>query len=83
MKYPDLDENKKKWVAEAAQEINLIGQLKQDSDNNYFIDQYLFQSNKVHGIYKIDDEIEIIKAIENKNPTTNQYPFFVIKFKKH
>lgn len=82
-KYPDLDENKKKWITEAAQEINIIGQLKQDSDNNYFIDQYIFQSSKVHGIYEIDDKIEIIKAIENTNRFKNQYPFFVIKFKKN
>jgi hypothetical protein len=83
-KYTDIDENKKKWISKINQSsLNLIGKLKQDSDNRYFIGQYIFQYDKVHGIYKIDDEIEIIQAIENIKSTNTKYPFFVVKFKKH
>jgi hypothetical protein len=81
-KYPNPDENRKKWEIKSAQVINLIGKLKQDSDNNYHIDQYIFQKKKVHGILNVDDEIEIINAVENTNPWTKQYPFFVTNFKK-
>lgn len=63
-------------------ENNLIGSLKQDSDGNYFINNYIFQYNKVHNIYNTDDEIEILKSIPNTNTTKGRYPFFVINFKK-
>ncbi len=81
-KYPNPDENRKKWEIKSVQEINFIGKLKQDSYNHYYIDQYIFQYKKVHGILNIDDEIEIITATENTNQKTKQYPFFVIDFKK-
>lgn len=63
-------------------ENTLIGKLKQDSDGNYFINQYIFQYTKIHGIYNIDDEIEIVKSIENSNKTKDKFPFFVVNFKK-
>lgn len=81
-KYPDPDENRKKWEIKSVQKINLIGKLKQDSDNHYHINQYIFQYNKMHGIFKIDDEMEILTAVENTNSNTKQYPFFVTNFKK-
>jgi hypothetical protein len=80
--YPNPDENKKKWVIKSVQKVNLIGKLKQDSNNHYHIDQYILQYNKVHGIHKVHDEIEILLAVENTNQKTKQYPFFVTKFQK-
>ena len=82
---PEVNKNlwtKNENIVTATNDSDLIGQLQQDEEGNYFIDQCIFQYKKVHNIYNIGDTLEITKTIENDKPTKSKYPFFVINFKK-
>lgn len=60
----------------------ITGKIMQDSDGNYFVDNYILQYKKVHNIYPIGTKIKITKSIPNEKIKRDTYHFFVISFEK-
>jgi hypothetical protein len=82
---PEVNKNlwtKNENIVTATNDSDLIGQLQQDENRNYFIGQNVLPYTKIHNIYNIGDTIEITKIIQNDKSTKNRYPFFVTSFKK-
>lgn len=75
------EENRKRWKTSESQ--SKTGILKQDENNNFFIDDCIFQYNIVSKVLKPGDVVEILSTNANTNAKTkDKYPFFVTKFNK-
>lgn len=85
--HPNPEDNQRLWTRieiskVEGNESSLIGQLRQDEKGNYYLNDYIFSYETIHGNYNIGDKMEITKSIENKRPTKDKYPFFITHFNK-
>ncbi len=78
---PNREENMKEWREEISLIIN--GIISQDTNGNYYCDQYLLDRNRVESNgYKVGDKIQILETDHNRNQISKQlYPNFARKFK--
>lgn len=80
----DKDTNKARWSKKnnvLIQEI-FTGELRQDSEGNYYVGSYLLPYNKVKDVYLIGTSFKITSSIINTKTKPNLYPNFAVSFEE-
>lgn len=81
---PHREVNKLLWsLKEINSDLDLKGELKQDDNGNYYVNNFIFSYLNIHDKYEVGCQLEITNYIENnKKATQDLYPYFATKFKE-
>lgn len=78
----DIEYNKSLWDVVSKESTNYVGEIEQDSENNYFCGKFSLPFMKVSNGFTIGDKIEIIDYEDNTSRTKELYPKFSKKFRR-
>lgn len=84
-KHSNFDENKTKWMTIESNQMtdnlnDVIGELRQDSDGNYYVNDHILPYKRVHKVYQIGTLMKITQSIDNTKTTSKMYKKFALHF---
>jgi hypothetical protein len=78
----DKETNKARWVKKnnTTKEVTIIGELRQDNEQNYYVGNHILPYSKVHNVYEIGTSIRITSSSINTKTKPHLYPNFAASF---